>query len=412
MIRRENLIKKDAYDTTPRSVLFRPRIPLALAVRSVELLGAIKPKTKGQAALLEALQDDKVEIVGAFGPSGTGKSLITIAYAIDALRQGKYKKFIIARPVIDIVTGKEITAADIGVEDYYRIASAYLEDILHGYVPKEEIRKLHDEGKLMLVDTHYLRGRTFDEAIVILDDAQNADPEAAVEALMRIGKDSKFVVVGDPVFQSTTEMGKDGASLLREILLNEEGAEVIDLGLKDIVRPGARRGIRFVMELRMRKRPLTETEKNVVESARIYAPDADVITVVEFTDVKKKYGLEENENIPDALVVLKEKHARRFIGRGGERIAKIEEDTSLRLRTVELTTDLKPFITAIHPVPWIHKHIMDVDFAGPRIMVKVNADEFGAFVGQRGIYARFLSDVMKRLLGVTVWAMPVAKGRR
>jgi len=377
-----------------------------------KLLGSIEPKSKGQEALIKALMDDEVDVVGAFGPSGTGKSLITIAYAMDALKKGKYQKFIIARPVIDVVTGKEITAADIGVEDYYRIASAYLTDILSNYVSKEEIRKLYEEDKLMLVDTHYLRGRTFDNAIILLDDAQNAEPEAAVEALMRIGKNSKFIVVGDPVFQTHTEIGKDGASMLREILLNEDTARVIDLGIKDIVRPGARRGIRFMMELRMRKRKLNELEKKVIEAGKIYAPDADVITVVEFTEEKRKFGLENNQHLPDALVILKEGHAPRFIGRGGERIAKIEEDTGLRLRTVELTLNLKDLIAAIHPVPWIHKHIVDVDFAGPSLMVKVNEDEFGAFVGQRGVYARFLSSIMRKLLGVDVWAREVESKKR
>ncbi|NPA85181.1 MAG: PhoH family protein [Crenarchaeota archaeon] len=378
----------------------------------MKLLGDIEPKSKGQEALVKALLDDEVDVVGAFGPSGTGKSLITIAYALDSLKKGKYQKFIIARPVIDVVTGKEITAADIGVEDYYKIASAYLVDILGNYTSPQEIRKLHEEGKLMLVDTHYLRGRTFDDSVILLDDAQNTEPEAAVEALMRIGKNSKFIVVGDPVFQTHTEIGRDGASMLREILLNEDSARVIDLGIKDIVRPGAKRGIKFMMELRMRKRKLNDLEKKVVEAGKIYAPDADVITVVEFTEEKRKFGLEDNQHLPDALVVLKEGHAPRFIGRGGERIAKIEEDSGLKLRTVELTLNLKDLISAVHPVPWMHKHIVDVDFAGPSLLVKVNEEEFGAFVGQRGVYARFLSSVMKKLLGVEVWAREVEKKRR
>ena len=149
----------------------------------MELLGKVRPRTKGQEALLKALQDEDVDIVGVFGPSGTGKSLITIAYAIDALMKGKFKRFIIARPLIDIVSGKELTPADVGVEDYKKLASAYLEDILSEYVPKEEIERLQREGKLMLVDTHYLRGRTFDDSIVILDDAQNAFQELKNEML-------------------------------------------------------------------------------------------------------------------------------------------------------------------------------------------------------------------------------------
>lgn len=167
-----------------------------------------------------------------------------------------------------------------------------------------------------------------------------------------------------------------------------------------------------MMELRMRKRKLNELEQKVVEAARIYAPDADVITVVEFTEEKRKFGLEENQHVPDALVVLKEGHAPRFIGRGGERIARIEEDSGLRLRTVELTLNLKDIIAAIHPVPWIHKHIVDVDFAGPSLLVKVNEEEFGAFVGQRGSYVRFLSEVMKKLLRVEVWAREVESKKR
>ena len=376
------------------------------------VLEKLKPKTKAQTALLKALEDPEIDVVGAFGPSGTGKSLISLAFAINALEQGKYDKVIIARPVIDVVTGKELTIADVGVEDYFQIAAAYLKDILSGFIDPSKIEDFHSKGKLLLVDTHYLRGRTFDRSIVVLDDAQNADPEAAIEALMRLGESSKFVVIGDPVFQSNTEIGKDGASLLREILLREEGTVVIDFGLKDIVRPGARRGIRFMMELRMRKRNLNDLEKSVVEAAKIYAPDADVITVVEFVDLKKEYGLEENQHVPDGLVVLKEGHAPRLIGKGGERIARIEEDTGLRLRTVELTNELKNFIVTVHPVPWISKHIIDVDFAGPQIMVKVNSEEFGAFVGQRGKYVRFVSEVMKRLMGVPVWAMEVHKAKR
>lgn len=376
------------------------------------VLENVRPKTKAQSALLKALEDSTIDIVGAFGPSGTGKSLISLAYAIGALKEGKYEKVIIARPVIDVVTGKELTIADVGVEDYFQIAAAYLRDILAGFIDQNEIEELHSKGKLLLVDTHYLRGRTFDRSIVVLDDAQNADPEAAIEALMRLGESSKFVVIGDPVFQSNTEIGRDGASLLREILLREDGTVVIDFGLKDIVRPGARRGIRFMMELRMRKRELNDVEKNVLEAAKIYAPDADVITVVEFVDLKKKYELEDNQHVPDGLVVLKEGHAPRLIGKGGERIARIEEDTGLKLRTVELTNDLKDFIIAVHPVPWISKHIVDVDFAGPQLMVKVNSDEFGAFVGQKGKYVRFVSEIMKRLLGVPVWATEVQKGKK
>jgi len=93
----------------------------------------------------------------------------------------------------------------------------------------------------------------------------------------------------------------------------------------------------------------------------------------------------------------------RLIGKGGERISKIEEETQLRLRAVELTLNFKELIRAIHPMSWIHKHVTDADFAGPNLQVKVRG-EFGAFVGQKGVYIKFLNSAFKKLMGVGVVA--------
>jgi len=374
------------------------------------VLEQLKPMSPGQEEMLEALTSDEYEIVGLFGPTGSGKSLFSVLYGIDAVMKGKYRRLIISRPVVDVVTGKELTAQELG-EQYYEIASAYLKDILSGFVDWEKIEELMKEGKVVLADTHYLRGRTFDDSIIFLDDAQNIPPESSIEILMRIGRNSKFIIAGDPVFQKPHGMERDGATVMREVLIGEEKAKVVDLGLKDIVRPGARRGIRLLIELRMRNRPLNEVEKRVIEAARIYAPDADVITVVEFIDAKKQFNINA-EHVPDALILVKEGYLGRLVGRGGERIQKIEEDTELRLRAVELTLDFSNIIRAIHPVSWIYKHIVDVDFEGPYLAVKVRSSEFGAFVGQRGFHVKFLDAVFKKLLGVGVKAYEVVEEER
>ena len=371
------------------------------------LLDKLKPMSPGQEEMLKALTSEDYEIVGLFGPTGSGKSLFSILYGIDAVLEGKYKRLIISRPVIDVVTGRELTAQELGAQ-YYEIVSVYLKDILSGFVEWSEIERLIKEGKLMFADTHYLRGRTFDDSIIFLDDAQNVPPESSIEILMRIGRNSKFIVAGDPVFQKPINVERDGATVLRELLLGEEDAKVVDLGLKDIVRPGARRGIRLLIEMRMRNRPLNEIEKKVVDAARIYAPDADVITVVEFIDAKKQFQIT-SEHVPDALVIVKEGYLGRLVGRGGERIQKIEQDTELRLRAVELTLDFTNIIRAVHPVSWIYKHIVDVDFQGPYLAVKVKSDEFGAFVGQRGFYVKFVDAVFRKLMGIGVRAYEVAE---
>ncbi|ABM80980.1 PhoH family protein [Hyperthermus butylicus] len=378
------------------------------------LLEKLKPMSPGQEEMLKALTSDEYEIVGLFGPTGSGKSLFSVLYGIDAVLEGKYRRLIISRPVVDVVTGKELTAQELGPQ-YYEIASAYLRDILAGFIEWGEVEKLIRDGKIIFADTHYLRGRTFDDSIIFLDDSQNIPPESSVEILMRIGRNSKFIIAGDPVFQKPHGVERDGATVMREVLLGEENAKVVDLGLKDIVRPGARRGIRLLIEMRMRNRPLNEVEKKVIEAARIYAPDSDVITVVEFIDAKKQFEITA-EHVPDALVIVKEGYLGRLVGRGGERIQKIEQDTELRLRAVELTLDFTNIIRAVHPVSWIYKHIVDVDFQGPYLAVKVRSDEFGAFVGQRGFHVKFIDAVFRKLLGVGVRAYEVTEeeeaGRR
>jgi len=226
------------------------------------LLDKVKPMSIGQERLINALKDSRNEIVGVFGPTGTGKSLISCTYGISSVLAGVYKRFIIARPVVDVSTGKPLTPEELG-DLYYRIASAYLEDILEGLMDREEIMKLLQGGKVIVTDVSYLRGRTFDDALIFLDDAQSTQPENAAEILMRIGRNSRLIIAGDPVLQRPLGVEKDGATLLREVLLNEEDAVVVDLGLKDIVRPGAKRGVKVSFELRMRKEGIEQHREAV-----------------------------------------------------------------------------------------------------------------------------------------------------
>ncbi|RLG82649.1 MAG: PhoH family protein [Thermoprotei archaeon] len=374
------------------------------------LFEKLTPMSPGQEEMKKAFQNMNYEVIGLFGPTGTGKSLFSTLYGIDAVLTGKFKRFIISRPVVDVVTGKELTAVDLG-QMYYDIAINYLRDILEGFIEWSEVEKLIKEGKIVFADTHYLRGRTFDNAVIFLDDAQSIPPESSIEILMRIGRNSRFIVAGDPVFQKPQGVERDGASIVREVLLGEETAKVVDLGLKDIIRPGARRGIRLLMETRMRNRKLSDTEKNIIDIAHVHAPDADIVTVVEFIDEKKQFQIEA-EGVPDALIIVKEGYLGRLIGRGGERIESMEADTGLRLRGIELTLDFKPLIRAIHPVNWIHRHIADIDFAGPDLAVKVYSEAFGAFVGQKGFHVKFIDAVLRKLMEVGVRAIEVPEERR
>jgi len=372
------------------------------------IFAKLQPQSPGQEEVIKVLADRKYEIVGLFGPTGCGKSLISILYGIDMVLSGKYRRFIITRPLIDITTGKELTAADLG-EVYYKIVSTYVEDIVSGFLDMSKVHELTSKGQLLFADTHYLKGRTFDDSIVFLDDVQSLPVESAIEVVTRMGKNSRLLIAGDPVFQRTIG-SKDAASMLRELLLGEDNAKVIDLGLKDIVRPGARRGIKLLLESKMRSRPLDDTERQILSSTRIHAPDTDVITVVNVVDLKKKYNIT-SEHPPDALIVVKEGYLGRLIGRGGERISMIEKDVEMKLRGVELTLDFKPFIRSVHPVSWIYKHVVDVDFAGPNLAVKIESSAYGAFVGQKGSHVRFLDHLFRKLLdtGVRCYEVEVSE---
>ncbi len=367
------------------------------------MLDKIKPMTLGQERAVNVLKDPEVELVGLFGPTGTGKSLLSIAYGIWAVETGKAKRLIIARPVVDVAVGEVVTPERLG-EMYYKIASTYLEDILSPYVDKAQVEKMLREEKVTVTDVSYLRGRTFDNVVIFLDDAQNVKPESAAEVLLRLGRGSRLIVAGDPIFQKTS--GRDGATLLREALMGEEKAEVVDLGVKDIVRPGARRGIKLALELRMRKRQLTEVESHIYETARVYAPDADVISAVEFKTDKEALGVK-SEGAPDALLIVKEGQLGRLVGRGGERIRNIESEVGARLRVLEATLDFKQWVRTMHPVSWITKHITDADFAGSELAVYVKKNEFGTFIGPRGVYIRLMDRIFKRLLDIGVKAMEV-----
>lgn len=360
----------------------------------------LKPLTPGQEEMYNALMSKEYEVLGFFGPTGTGKSLFSLAYGVDSVLNNAYSKFIVIRPVVDVVTGEEIVIAK-SPEAFLSAMKSYMRDILGNLVEWNKIEELIGEGRIVLADPRYLRGRSFDNSIVFLDDIQLMKPESVIEAVVRVGRDSRLIVAGDPVFQALRAVGQDPSALVREVLLSEEKSRVVDLGIKDIVREGAKRGLRFLVEYKLRSRALSEEEKRVYDVVKAKAADADIITIMDLTEPKRTFEITQ-EHVPDALIIVKQGHMGRLIGRGGERISAAEKELGKRLRGVELNLDFKEMIRALHPTPWIFKHITEVDFAGPNLQMKVYEDVVGAAVGQRGAYIRFLDTVFMKMLGVGV----------
>jgi phosphate starvation-inducible protein PhoH len=374
------------------------------------VLENLKPLTPGQEEMYKALKDKTYEILGFFGPTGTGKSLFSLAYGIDSIMKNEFSRFIIIRPVVDIVSGQELDISK-GPEAFINTMKSYIRDIIGDYIEWIKVESLINEGRIVLADPKYLRGRSFDNSVIFLDDIQLMKPESIIEAVVRVGRNSRLIVAGDPVFQALREVGHDPAAVIREVLLSEEKSYVVDLGIKDIVREGAKRGLRFLLEYKLRSRALTEEEKHVYDVTKAKAPDADIITVIDLAEPKKIYEITQ-EYVPDALIIVKQGHMGRLIGRGGERINSAEKELGKKLRGAELNLDFKEMVRAVHPTSWIWKHIPEVDFAGPSLQIKVYEDTVGATVGQRGTYVKFLDTIFKRLFGVGVRVVAVERERQ
>jgi len=362
------------------------------------ILERLKPLSPGQEAMLSALRDQEAEIVGIFGPSGSGKSLFSLAYGIDAIASNAYRRFLIVKPLVNVVSGAGI-GVEVGRDVFEALVMDYLKDLASTLQIEGELEEMVGRRSIQIVDLHYLKGRTFDESLVFIDDIQNMPAESVIEVLIRVGNKSKLIVAGDPVFQRLRRVERDSSAIIREILLGEEKARVVDLGLADVVRPGARRGLKLLMELILRSRAMAEEERKILNIIPIHAPDADVITVFDATRAKETYGIK-GEGVPDVFIFTKTPG--KLIGRGGERIQKIESEVGKKVRGVELALDFKEWIKAIHPVTWVYKHVVGADFAGPRLRIKIDREGAGAFIGQGGSNIRFFEHVLEGLLGIGV----------
>lgn len=364
----------------------------------MSFLEKLTPMSPGQSRFIEALKDPSVDVVGVFGPTGSGKSLITLLYGIDQVMSNAYEKFLIIRPLINILSGSSLSV-DRGGEIFRDLASQYLIDLAGQYVPQDTINDLIKREKIVFVDLHYLKGRSFDRSLIFIDDIQNMPAESVIETLIRVGNSSKLIVAGDPVFQRLRGVEKDSSAIVREILLSEERARVVDLGIRDVVRPGAKKGLKLLIELHLRNRQLKESELKVADLVKVHAPDADVVSIIELAELRDQYGIQ-REIVPDFLIITKTPG--RLIGRGGERIQAIEKELGGRVRGLELTLEFKEWIRALHPVSWIYKHISEVDFAGPNLKVSIDREGAGPFIGQKGVYIRFIDHFFRSTLGVSV----------
>lgn len=192
----------------------------------------IGPKTKGQAEYVEAMK--KHDIVFGIGPAGTGKTYLAMGCAVDALKKQQVRRIILTRPAIEAGESLGFLPGDM-----YEKISPYLKplyDALYDMMEADTIEKYLETGIIEVAPLAYMRGRTLNDAFIILDEAQNCTAEQMKMFLTRLGFDSKAVITGD-ITQSDLPSGKPAGLLqAQDILKGIAGIKFIYLTGTDVVR--------------------------------------------------------------------------------------------------------------------------------------------------------------------------------
>ena len=154
----------------------------------------VHPKTLGQKRYVEAIQ--KHDVTFAAGPAGTGKTFLAMAMAIMALKEEKVARSILTRPAVEAGEALGFLPGDLQekLDPYLRPLHDALQDLL----PMEEVQKHMERGTVEIAPLAYMRGRTLNNAFIILDEAQNSTAEQMLMFLTRLGFNSKVVITGDP----------------------------------------------------------------------------------------------------------------------------------------------------------------------------------------------------------------------
>jgi len=192
----------------------------------------VKPKTLGQKQYVDAIKNNM--IVFGLGPAGTGKTYLAMAMAITAFKNNEVERIILTRPAIEAGEKLGFLPGDLQskVDPYLRP----LYDALYQIMGADSFMKNMEKGLVEVAPLAYMRGRTLDNAYIILDEAQNTTPAQMKMFLTRIGFGSKVIITGDSSQKDLPSGQKSGLDIAGRVLKNIEGIAMINLTSKDVVR--------------------------------------------------------------------------------------------------------------------------------------------------------------------------------
>ncbi len=192
----------------------------------------IKPKTPNQKKLVEVIH--KKDLVFALGPAGTGKTYISVALAVKALKNKEVKKIIITRPAVEAGETLGFLPGDLKekIDPYLRPVYDALDDM----IPYEKLKYYQENRIIEIAPLAYMRGRTLNDAFILLDEAQNTSPMQIKMFLTRMGPNSKVIINGDLSQIDLPKHTRSGLHEAIDILKDVKGIAFVNFNAKDVIR--------------------------------------------------------------------------------------------------------------------------------------------------------------------------------
>ena len=192
----------------------------------------IKARSENQQRLIDAYMDN--DMIFATGPAGTGKTYLSIALAVKALKEKTAKKIILSRPAVE--AGEKLGFLPGDMKDKIDPYLQPLYDALEDMLPQIKLQEMMERHVIQIAPLAFMRGRTLSDAVVILDEAQNTTPQQLRMFLTRMGWNTKMIVTGDTSQIDLPKSQKSGLIEALHILQGVEGIGFVELNRKDIVR--------------------------------------------------------------------------------------------------------------------------------------------------------------------------------